>query len=66
MGRVWEECGGHGIHWNFSVPPNPNPHDDGDKVTTRDAHCGLHNEHLKKLGGRGVWYFPDYPPALPI
>ena len=35
--------GGLGIHWNFSV------HDPPDKVTTRDAHCGHHNEHLKKL-----------------
>ena len=41
---------GLGIHLNFSVPPPPPPyHDDGDKVTTRDAHCGHHNEHLKKM-----------------
>ena len=33
---------------NFSLPPPP-PHDDGDKVTTRDAHCGHHNEHLKNI-----------------
>ena len=32
----------------FLSPPDPPP--DGDKVTTRDAHCGLHNEHLKNLG----------------
>ena len=47
MGRVWGECGGLGIHWSFSVPPPY--HDDGDKVTTRDAHGGHHNEHLKTL-----------------
>ena len=46
MGECGESVRGLGIHWNFSVPPNP-PHHDGDKVTTRDAHCGLHNEHLK-------------------
>ena len=34
---------GLGIHLNFSLHPD----DDGDKVTTRDAHCGHHNEHLK-------------------
>ena len=38
--------GGLGIHWNFSLHPNPNP---PDKVTTRDAHCGHHNEHLKSV-----------------
>ena len=35
--------GGLGIHLNFSL------HDPSDKVTTRDAHCGHHNEHLKIL-----------------
>ena len=28
---------------------------------------GLTNRfNQKKLGGRGVWYFQDYPPALPM
>ena len=35
--------GGLGIDLNFSLH-------DGDKVSTRDAHCGHHNEHLKKCG----------------
>ena len=47
MGECGESVRGLGIHLNFSVPPNPPNPDDGDKVTTRDAHCGLHNEHLK-------------------
>ena len=31
-------------------------HDDGDKVTTRDAHCGHHNEHLKKMSTKKLTY----------
>ena len=52
MERLWGECGTL-VYIEISVeiflsPPDPPHHDDGDKVTTRDAHCGLHNEHLKK------------------
>ena len=54
MERLWGECGTL-VYIEISVeiflsPPDPPHHDDGDKVTTRDAHCGLHNKHLKKGG----------------